>query len=46
MTISKEKDQLIKENCENCKEKCDYGIVETDELVRCVDKNITISKKK
>lgn len=46
MTKSKELKEFIEKKCNCCEEECNYGIVETAQFIRCVDKNITISKKK
>lgn len=37
--------EFIKKFCKNCKEICDKGIVEKENFIRCVDKNIYINKK-
>ena len=36
--------EFIEEFCKNCKEICDKGIVEKKDFIRCVDKDIFISK--
>lgn len=46
MKKSKEMVEFIKKHCPGCKEKCEHGIVETNEFVRCVDINITENKEK
>lgn len=41
----KEMKEFIHKNCINCNEKCDKGIIETSNFIRCIDKNITQNKK-
>ena len=35
---------FIEENCKNCKDYCDKGIVEKEDFIRCVDKDIYVRK--
>lgn len=35
---------FLKEYCKNCKERCDKGIVEKADFIRCVDRNIFVKK--
>lgn len=35
---------FFKEYCKNCKEICDKGIVEKEEFIRCVDRDIFVKK--
>lgn len=44
--MEEELKKLIDDNCHGCEYPCEKGIVETPEFVRCVDKNVTIEKKK
>lgn len=44
--MEEELKKLINDNCHGCEYPCEKGIVETPEFVRCVDKNVTIEKKK
>lgn len=43
---SKKLREFIEENCIECKEKCNKGIVEMPDFIRCVDKMITKKKGK
>lgn len=40
-----ERKEFIQKNCINCNEKCDKGMIETSNFIRCIDKNITQNKK-
>lgn len=42
---SKELKEFIKENCIDCEEKCEEGIIEMSSFIRCLDKMITKNKK-
>lgn len=44
--MEEELKKLIDDYCHGCEYPCEKGIVETPEFVRCVDKNVTIEKKK
>ena len=44
--MEKEVKKFIDDNCHNCEYPCEKGIVETPEFIRCIDKNVTIEKKK
>lgn len=35
---------FFKEYCENCKEKCERGLIEKQEFIRCVDRDIFVKK--
>lgn len=35
---------FFKKYCKNCKEICDKGIVEKEEFIRCVDRDIFVRK--
>lgn len=35
---------FIEKYCKNCKEKCNQGIREKENFIRCIDKNIYINK--
>lgn len=44
--MEKEVRKFIDDNCYGCEYPCEKGIVETPEFIRCIDKNVTIEKKK
>lgn len=44
--MEKEVRKFIDDNCHGCEYPCEKGIVETPEFIRCIDKNVTIEKKK
>lgn len=44
--MEKEVRKFIDDNCHGCEYLCEKGIVETPEFIRCIDKNVTIEKKK
>lgn len=44
--MEKEVKKFIDDNCHGCEYPCEKGIVETPEFIRCIDKNVTIEKKK
>ena len=43
--MNKELKEFMKNNCRECNEPCEKGIVETKDFIRCIDKNIIIKKK-
>lgn len=44
--MEEEVKKFIDDNCHGCEYPCEKGIVETSEFIRCIDKNVTIEKKK
>lgn len=38
------KEEFIEKFCKNCKENCDKGIIERKKFIRCINKDIFISK--
>ena len=44
--MEKEVEKFIDDNRHGCDYPCEKGIVETSEFIRCIDKDITIEKKK
>lgn len=39
------KKEFVEKYCKNCKELCDKGIIEREEFIRCIDRDIYIDKK-
>lgn len=40
-----DKENFINKNCKDCKEKCDKGIYECEDFIRCIDRMITLNKE-
>lgn len=36
--------EFIKKFCSNCKESCNKGIVEKNEFIRCIDRDVYVKK--
>lgn len=36
--------EFIEKFCKNCKEFCDKGIIEKENFIKCIDRNIYIDK--
>ena len=39
-----DRNEFIEKFCKNCKENCDRGMIEREEFIRCIDRDIFISK--
>lgn len=35
---------FLKKYCKDCKEKCDKGLIEKKEFIRCIDRDIFVKK--
>lgn len=35
---------FFKEYCKDCKEKCDRGLIEKQDFIRCIDRDILVKK--
>lgn len=36
---------FFKEYCKNCKEKCERGLIEKKDFIRCIDRDIFVKKE-
>lgn len=36
---------FFKEYCKNCKEKCERGLIEKQDFIRCIDRDIFVKKE-
>ena len=36
--------EFIKKFCRNCKENCDRGLIERENFIRCIDRDIYVEK--
>ena len=42
--IEAAKDEFIEKFCRNCDSKCDRGMIEKTDFIRCIDRDIYVSK--